>query len=206
MWWSNFRQISPAAMGSTGGRAAPFSFTVSLASREVLWNLRARVYGCNQKCFLHVLWLSKKLQKEKQYCAFAQILHICSMHIETLIDRCYFLILKIRHVSPYSGAMLHVSMRFVLLFDSVFTFWHFFPTFCSQERLRPALFVVSGCTTPRKSNHRPSSAFSTHSGRSSRPVEVKQAVLSLWKWGDGERCLKVMLSMYSDPILFFLSI
>ena len=82
----------------------------------------ARVWMESEVHVLHVLWLSKKLQREKQNCAFAQILRICSMHIESLVDRCYFSILKIIHVSPYSGVMLQVSMRFVFLFDSLFAF------------------------------------------------------------------------------------
>lgn len=115
--------------------------------------------------------------------------------------------------NPQNNTRFSIFRRYVACFDAlcviVWLLVHFltlFSMFCSQERLRPALFVVSGCTTPRKSNHRPSSAFSTHSGRSSRPIEVKQAALSFWIWGNGERSLKVMLSMYVDPILFPLHI
>ena len=54
----------------------------------------ARVWMESEVHVLHVLWLSKKLQREKQNCAFAHVLSICSMHIESLIDRCYFSILK----------------------------------------------------------------------------------------------------------------
>lgn len=115
--------------------------------------------------------------------------------------------------NPQNNTCFSIFRRYVACFDAlcviVWLLVHFlalFSMFCSQERLRPALFVVPGCTTPRKSNHRPSSAFSTHSGRSSRPIEVKQAALSFWKWGNGERSLKVMLSTYVDPILFPLHI
>ena len=148
MWWSNFRQTSPAAMAGTGGWAAPFSFTVSWSQGSLVEPKGARVWMYSEVHVLHVLWLSKKLQREKQNCACVQILHICLMHIKSLIDRCYFSILKIIHVSPYSGAMLHVSMRFVLLFDSLFTFWHFFPCFAAKKG------CVQRCLLFRVARHR----------------------------------------------------
>ena len=61
------------------------------------------------------LLAESKIAEREQNCALAQILHICSMHIESLIDRCYMMLL----FNPQNNTCFSIFRHYVACFDAL---------------------------------------------------------------------------------------